>query len=95
MSNLLRQIRYKAQWYGTTVVEANRLYHSSKTCSDCDAVNKDLGREHIWTCPSCGIIHDRNQNAARNLLKLALLAVGENVVLPDGEALARRSLDRR
>ena len=42
----------------------------------------------MWSCPSCGVIHDRNENAARNLGKLALLAVGEDVMLPDGEALA-------
>ena len=88
MSDLLRQIRYKAQWYGTTVVEADRMYPSSKTCSACQAVNADLKREARWTCPNCGVNHDRNENAARNLLKLALLAVGENVMLPDGEALA-------
>ena len=88
MSDLLRQIRYKAQWYGTTVVEADRMYPSSKTCSACQAVNADLKREARWTCANCGVNHDRNENAARNLLKLALLAVGENVMLPDGEALA-------
>ena len=36
-------------------------------------------------CPNCGVIHDRNENAARNLQKLALLAVGEDVMLLDGE----------
>ena len=40
------------------------------------------------SCPNCGVIHDRNQNAALNLQKLALLAVGEEVMLPDGGALA-------
>ena len=88
MSDLLRQIRYKAQWYGTTVVEANRTYPSSKTCSACQVVDTALKRESRWTCPNCGADHDRNENAARNLLKLALLTVGENVTLPDGEALA-------
>ena len=39
-------------------------------------------------CPDCSAHHDRNQNAARNLQKLALLAVGEDVMLLDGEALA-------
>ena len=76
ISDLLRQIRYKAQWYGTTVVEADRLYPSSKTCSACHAVNTALKREPRWTCPNCGVTHDRNENAARNLQKLALLAVG-------------------
>ncbi len=88
MSRLLNQIRYKAQWYSTKIVAASRRYPSSKTCSACGEVNKDLGRKPIWKCPSCGVTHDRNENAARNLLKLALLAVGENVMLLDGEALA-------
>ena len=88
MSSLLDQIRYKASWYDTKLVEADQWYPSSKTCSGCAVVNGDLGREREWDCPNCGTQHDRNRNAARNLRKLALLAVGEDVTLPDGEALA-------
>ena len=88
MSSLLNQIRYKSGRYGTRIVEADQWYPSSKTCSACGVVNKDLGRELKWSCPSCGVIHDRNANAARNLQKLALLAVGEDVMLLDGGALA-------
>ena len=88
MSGLLHQVRYKAQWYGTQIVEAGQWFPSSKTCSVCGAVNGDLQREPDWDCPECGSHHDRNENAARNLLKLALLAVGEDVMLPDGKALA-------
>ena len=51
-------------------------------------MNGNLGREPEWDCLDCGAQHDQNQNAARNRLKLALLAVGENVTLLDGEALA-------
>ncbi len=88
MSSLLGQIRYKADWYGTEIVEADRWYPSSRTCSACGAVNAALAREPMWSCPSCGVTHDRNENAARNLHKLALLAVGEDVMLLDGGALA-------
>ncbi len=88
MSSLLNQICYKSGWYGTRIVEADRWYPSSKACSACGVVNKDLGRDLKWPCPNCGVIHDRNENAARNLQKLALLAVGEDVMLPDGGALA-------
>ena len=88
ISALLDQIRYKARWYGTTVVEADRWYPSSKTCSACGVVNIELGREPKWSCPGCGVNHDRNENAARNLRKLTLLAVGEEVMLLDGGALA-------
>ena len=88
MSGLLHQVRYKARWYGTQIVEAGQWFPSSKTCSACGAVNGDLQREPDWDCPECGSHHDRNENAARNLRKLALLAVGEDVMLPDGKALA-------
>ena len=87
MSDLLRQIRYKADRYGTRLIEASQWYPSSKTCSECGHYNQELGRQPTWTCPACNSTHDRNINAARNLLKLALLAVGENVTLPDGTAL--------
>ena len=88
MSGLLDQIRYKGEWYGTRIVEADQWYPSSKTCSVCGVVNGDLGREPEWDCPDCGAHHDRNENAARNLHKLALLTVGEEVMLLDGGALA-------
>ena len=88
MSNLLSQIRYKAQWYSASIVEADQWYPSSKTCSACGEYNGVLRQELHWSCPNCGVIHDRNENAARNLQKLALLAVGEDVMLLDGEALA-------
>ena len=88
IAGLLRQVRYKAQWYGTRIVEADQWYPSSKTCSACGAANPELTREPRWSCPACGVIHDRNENAARNLQKLALLAVGEDVMLLDGGALA-------
>ena len=88
MSDLLRQIRYKAQWYCIRIVEAEQWYPSSKTCSTCGLVNAKLGREPRWLCHNCCVIHDRNENAARNLRKLALLAVGEDVTLLDGAALA-------
>ena len=87
MSGLPDQIRYKAQWYGTRIVEADRWYPSSKTCSACGEYNGQLGCEPRWSCPNCGVVHDRNQNAARNLHKLALLAVGEDVTPLYGEAL--------
>ena len=88
MSRLLDQMRYKASWYDTQIVEADQWYPSSKACSSYGVINGDLGREPEWVCPNCDAPHDRNRNAARNRLKLALLAVGENVTLLDGEALA-------
>ena len=97
---LLQKIRYKADWYGTIILEASRSFPSSKLCSSCGYCNNDLDREAHWNCPQCGIRHDRNENAALNLLGLALKAadelpdkfilgpVGPDVTLPDGKALA-------
>ena len=102
IGGLLQKIRYKADWYGTFVVEADRFYPSSKLCSDCGAHNAELGRELYWTCSQCGVQHDRNENATLNLLGLALDAardlpklvlgpVGPDVMLLDGKALAKGS----
>ena len=77
IGGLLQKIRYKADWYGTIVVEADRFFPSSKLCSDCGAHNAELGRELYWTCPQCGVRHDRNENAALNLLSLAIDAARE------------------
>jgi len=65
------QIEYKSQIHSRTLLIANRFYPSSKTCSDCNFVNKKviLGVES-WVCPSCGVVHDRDFNAAINLSKL-------------------------
>ena len=77
IGGLLQKIRYKADWYGTIIVAADRFYPSSKLCSDCGAHHASLGRELHWTCPQCGRPHDRNENAALNLLTLAINAARE------------------
>jgi len=67
-----RQVEYKAEWHGTTVVVASRWYASSKLCSACGEKNTALTlSDREWCCLSCGAMHDRDANAARNLLSLA------------------------
>jgi putative transposase len=72
-----RQLLYKAAWYGSRVVLANRWYASSKICSCCGWVDEDLELgNRVFHCrnpqrPECGLVLDRDLNAARNLAKLA------------------------
>ena len=71
-----RQLQYKAAMRGGQVVVADRFFASSKTCSACGHRLDDLPLSvREWTCPDCGIIHDRDVNAARNLLAYGLAAL--------------------
>lgn len=77
-----RQLKYKSLWYGRELVGIDRWYPSSKRCSDCGhTVAKMPLNVREWTCPECGTIHDRDINAARNVLAagLAVSAHGEAV----------------
>jgi putative transposase len=84
-----RQLAYKAQWYGRTLVGIDRWFPSSKRCSGCGhTVPKMALNVREWTCPGCGSLHDRDVNAARNVLAagLAASAHGE-AVSPAGIAM--------
>ena len=81
-SEFVRQLEYKAQWYGRTLIGIDRWYPSSTRCSDCGhTVSKLPLSVREWVCPECGTIHDRDVNAARNVLAagLAVSAHGEAV----------------
>ncbi len=78
----VRQLEYKARWYGRTLVKIDRFYPSSKTCSACGHVVDCLPLDiREWVCPVCGVVHDRDTNAALNILAEGLFvnACGENV----------------
>ncbi len=67
-----RQLEYKAERRGGMVVVADRWFPSSKTCSDCGSVQKDMPLSlRQWICQDCGASHDRDMNAARNLATYA------------------------
>ena len=81
-SEFLRQLEYKANWYGRELVGIDKWYPSSKRCSDCGYTMPKMPLNvRQWTCPECGSIHDRDVNAARNVLAagLAVSARGEAV----------------
>ena len=67
-SEFVRQLEYKADWYGRTIVKCSPWYPSSQICSDCGTLGgkKPLNIRN-WTCQSCGVIHDRDINAAKNI----------------------------
>jgi putative transposase len=74
-----RQLTYKAALYGTHLVVINRFYPSSKICSDCGYVKAELSlRERIYTCECCGMVLDRDVNAAVNLLHEAFITTGSS-----------------
>lgn len=71
---LTRQLSYKSDWNNCQYIKINRFYASSQTCNYCGYVNsntKDLSVRK-WTCPQCGAIHDRDINAAKNILNEGL-----------------------
>ena len=89
-----RQLAYKADWAGRTYIEIDRFFPSSKRCSCCGFVKDKLLLDvRSWECPECGTTHDRDVNAARNVLAagLAVLAFGENVSGDNIAVLSSRS----
>jgi putative transposase len=71
VAELRRQLAYKTTWYGSALIEANRWYPSSKTCSACRTVKAKLPlNARTFQCEACSIRIDRDLNAARNLAAL-------------------------
>ncbi len=72
-SEFVRQLEYKADWYGREIIKIDTWYPSSQICSNCG--HKD-GKKALfireWTCPVCGVHHDRDINAAINILNEGL-----------------------
>ena len=67
---LIRVLKYKSNWLGKKVIEINKYYPSSQCCNRCDYKNEDVKDLSIrkWTCPKCGMIHDRDINASINIM---------------------------
>src|SRR6266571_8377539 len=81
-SEFVSQLDYKAQWYGRHLVKIDKWYPSSKRCFACGHILDSLTLDvRCWTCPECGVVHDRDVNAAKNILAAgqAVTACGESV----------------
>lgn len=79
---LVRQLEYKCDWYGRTLVKIDRWFPSSKRCGNCGHIVEKLPLNiREWDCPNCGVHHDRDINAAQNILAAgqAVKVCGANV----------------
>ena len=72
-SRFLEMLHYKADWYGVTIITVGRFIPSSKRCFCCGYLNDKLWLSvRVWTCPACGILLDRDINAAKNIKMIGL-----------------------
>jgi putative transposase len=84
--NFKSMLTYKCDWYGKNLFMLNRFEPSSKTCSCCGKINKELTlKDRVWTCTKCNTTHDRDVNAATNIKTFGLR---NKPVMPEREALA-------
>ncbi len=84
-SRFVSLLLYKADLYGRTVVKVPKDYPSSQLCHACgykNSITKDLGIRK-WTCPECGTVHDRDINAARNILSKGIELLTKDGTHPD------------
>lgn len=77
--SFVQKLEHVATKYGCSVVRIDRFYPSSKTCSVCQYVNELLSlSDRSWTCPECGTSHDRDVNAAINILRQGIVSSGSS-----------------
>ena len=79
-SKFVSMLEYKAEWYGRKIVKIDRFYPSTQLCSGCGYKNESIKglsglKFREWICPECGEVHDRDLNAARNILKEGLKSI--------------------
>ena len=72
-SEFVRMLEYKAEWYGKNILRIGKFEPSSKICSCCGWIQQDLTlKQRKWKCKECGVLHDRDVNAAINIKNFAL-----------------------
>jgi len=72
-SKFVELLKYKSNWYGRELVQIDKFFPSSKTCSNCGNIKKDLTlKDREYVCSCCGLVIDRDYNAALNILREGL-----------------------
>lgn len=79
LGTFIRMLEYKAQWGGKTVIKVGRFFASSKICHTCGYKQPLKLSDRKWTCEGCGVIHDRDVNAAKNILSEGLRIVAAGI----------------
>ena len=84
-SRFVSMLMYKASWYGNRIIKVPTNYASSQLCSICGYQNKEVKNLKIrkWTCPECGSVHDRDCNAAKNILRKGMEILSKDGTHPD------------
>lgn len=91
---ILRQLEYKAKWYGRTLHQIDRFYPSSKTCNSCKFLVEELPLNiREWNCPRCKSNLNRDVNAARNILEKGLKDLGLWNVIPYQKLVEASSIE--
>jgi transposase len=82
-ANFVKILEHQCSKAGTVLIKIDRFYPSSKTCSNCGYIYKELSlKERQWVCPSCSAIHDRDENAATNIHRVGTSTLKGEVVRP-------------
>jgi putative transposase len=92
-NKFLTYLNYKAEWNDKIIVKIDRWFPSSKTCSSCGYIHKDLTLNiREWTCVECGTVHDRDLNAAKNILKEGLKTYRKELAITLAEMEVTKSV---
>jgi putative transposase len=97
-SEFVRQLEYKSRWYNREIIKINQWFPSSQLCSACGAkrVERLKLSEREWSCDACGVAHDRDLNAAKNILRAGMLLItGGSPGIVCGEHVGERDLESR
>ncbi len=82
-AKFVKILEHQCNKAGTVLIKIDRFYPSSKTCSNCGYIYKELSlKERQWVCPSCSAIHDRDKNAATNIHRVGTSTLKREVVRP-------------